>query len=276
MPDLSKDTTLCISLAARPSNIGTRFHNYLYAELGLDFIYKAFTTTDIVAAIGGVRALGIRGCSVSMPFKEDVIALVDDLEPSASAIGSVNTIVNDDGRLIASNTDYEAVATLIDQHQLDPTAPVLVRGSGGMAKAVVAAFRGAGFGDLTVLARNADAGRALADAYGYAWVEAEPVPGAAVVVNVTPLGMQGPDADRLAFSPATVEAAETVFDVVALPAETPLISAARAAGRSVITGAEVIALQAAAQFARYTGVTASPEQIARASEYSRAGQGQPR
>ena len=94
-PPLSKDTRLCISLAARPSNIGTRFHNYLYEQLGLDFIYKAFTTTDIAAAIGGVRALGIRGCSVSMPFKEDVIALVDEVEPSARAIHSVNTIVND-------------------------------------------------------------------------------------------------------------------------------------------------------------------------------------
>ena len=61
MAQLTKDTRLCISLAARPSNIGTRFHNYLYDELGLDFIYKAFTTTDIAAAIGGVRALGIRG-----------------------------------------------------------------------------------------------------------------------------------------------------------------------------------------------------------------------
>ena len=71
-PALNKDTRLCISLAGRPSNIGTRFHNYLYDVLGLDFIYKAFTTTDIAAAIGGVRALGIRGCSVSMPFKQDV------------------------------------------------------------------------------------------------------------------------------------------------------------------------------------------------------------
>ena len=90
-PPLSKDTRLCISLAARPSNIGTRFHNYLYEQLGLDFIYKAFTTTDIAAAIGGVRALGIRGCSVSMPFKEAVIPLVDVMEDSAAAIESVNT-----------------------------------------------------------------------------------------------------------------------------------------------------------------------------------------
>src|SRR5262249_26680503 len=168
-PPLTKDTQLCISLAARPSNIGTRFHNYLYEELGLDFIYKAFTTTDIVAAIRGVRALGIRGCSVSMPFKRDVIALVDDVEDSARAIDAVNTIVNDDGVLTASNTDYIAVRSLIADNGLDANAPTVIRGSGGMARAVGTAFRDAGFHDGTVVARNPKAGRELAEQLGYAW-----------------------------------------------------------------------------------------------------------
>ena len=55
---INKDTQLCMSLAARPGNFGTRFHNFLYRELGLNFIYKAFTTRDIGSAIGGVRATG--------------------------------------------------------------------------------------------------------------------------------------------------------------------------------------------------------------------------
>lgn len=269
MPILNKDMSLCISLAGRPSNLGTRFHNFLYDELGLNFVYKAFTTDDIAGAITGVRALGIRGCSVSMPFKEAVIPLVDVIEESAAAIESINTIVNDNGVLTASNTDYEAVAELIDAHDLDPAASVLVRGSGGMAKAVVAAFRGAGFDEVTVLARNAEAGAALADKYGYRALTTDPEPGHAILVNVTPLGMNGADADALAFTPAHIGAAETVFDVVAFPAETPLIRAARESGTAVITGAEVIALQAARQFARYTGVTPTPDQIARASAFSR-------
>lgn len=270
MPILNKDMSVCISLSGRPSNIGTRFHNFLYEELGLNFVYKAFTTDDIEGAIRGVRALGIRGCSVSMPFKESVIPLVDEMEESAAAIASVNTIVNDGGRLTAANTDYEAVAELLRQHEVEPALPVLVRGSGGMAKAVVAAFRGAGFDDLTVVARNAGTGRALADAYGYRWVERDPAPGAALLVNVTPLGMAGPDADALAFSPAHVAASEVVFDVVAFPSETPLVRAGRTAGKRLITGAEVIALQAARQFARYTGITPTADQVRRASEFSRA------
>lgn len=273
-PPLNKDTRVCISLAGRPSNIGTRFHNHLYEVLGLDFLYKAFTTTDIVAAIGGVRALGIRGCSVSMPFKEDVLSLVDEVEPSAQTLRSVNTIVNDDGRLTASNTDYLAVQQLIDDDGLSSEQSVLIRGSGGMASAVGAAFADRGFAGGTIVARNAGAGRALAQRLGYEYLPDTGGPctrTADIVVNVTPIGMAGGAEERdVAFDDAAIRHAHTVFDVVALPSETPLIAAARAAGVDVITGAQVIALQAAEQFERYTGVRPTAEQIAEASAISRA------
>ena len=263
---------MCISLAGRPSNIGTRFHNHLYEVLGLDFLYKAFTTTDIVAAIGGVRALGIRGCSVSMPFKADVLDLVDEVEPSAQTLQSVNTIVNDDGRLTASNTDYLAVQQLIADNGLTPRQSVLIRGSGGMASAVGAAFADRGFRAGTILARNAAAGRALADRLGYSYHSERGAPQTAdIVVNVTPIGMAGGAEEHdLAFDEQAIRNAHTVFDVVALPSETPLIAAARQAGVGVITGAQVITLQAAEQFERYTGVRPTPEQIAEASAISRA------
>ncbi len=263
---------MCISLAGRPSNIGTRFHNHLYDVLGLDFLYKAFTTTDIVAAIGGVRALGIRGCSVSMPFKADVLELVDEVEPSARTLNSVNTIVNDYGRLTASNTDYLAVQQLIDDNGLTPQQSVLIRGSGGMASAVGAAFADRGFRTGTILARNADAGRALAERLGYSYEPGGGAPLTAdIVVNVTPIGMAGgAEEGDLAFDERAIRNAHTVFDVVALPSETPLVTAARSAGVRVITGAQVIALQAAEQFERYTGVRPTPEQIAEASAISRA------
>ncbi|WP_048423709.1 shikimate 5-dehydrogenase [Mycolicibacterium obuense] len=271
-PALNKDTRVCISLAGRPSNIGTRFHNHLYEVLGLDFLYKAFTTTDIVAAIGGVRALGIRGCSVSMPFKADVLDLVDEVEPSAQTLQSVNTIVNDDGRLTASNTDYLAVQQLIADNGLTPRQSVLIRGSGGMASAVGAAFADRGFRAGTILARNADAGRALSDRLGYSYHSERGAPQTAdIIVNVTPIGMAGGAEEHdLAFDEQAIRNAHTVFDVVALPSETPLIAAARQAGVGVITGAQVIALQAAEQFERYTGVRPTPKQIAEASAISRA------
>ncbi|WP_285184661.1 shikimate 5-dehydrogenase [Rhodococcus sp. MEB041] len=266
----TKDTQLCMSLSGRPSNIGTRFHNYLYDELDLNFVYKAFTTTDLPAAVAGIRALGIRGCGVSMPFKEACIEHVDVMHDSAAAIDSVNTIVNEDGVLHAYNTDYQAVADLVREAGLDPSWSVAVTGSGGMAKAVVAALRDTGFTTGTVVARNERTGPALAEKYGYGWSATADDVSADVLVNVTPVGMAGgPDSDALPFATEQIAAARAVVDVVAVPSETPLIVAARAAGKPVITGAQVVALQAAEQFALYTGVRLRTEQIQRASEFSR-------
>ena len=280
MPILNKDMQVCISLAARPSNLGTRFHNFLYDELGLNFIYKAFTSDDLEGAVRGIRAFGFRGCSVSMPFKEAIIPLIDVMAPSALAIVSVNTVVNDNGVLTASNTDFEAVLQLLREREVSTSQSVLVRGSGGMAKAVVAAFKTAGFQNLTLVARNAAAGEALAGKYGFAHIvdselaktTIEMMAGERafdILVNVTPIGMAGENEQELSFAPELIAAANLVFDVVAFPAETPLIKAAKAAGKPVINGAEVIALQAALQFAAYTGVELSAEQVRRASDFSR-------
>jgi shikimate dehydrogenase len=271
VPILNKDMTLCISLSARPSNNGTRFHNHLYGQLDLNWIYKAFAPTNLEQAIAGVRGLGIRGCAISMPYKEDVIALVDEMDPSAKAIDSVNTIVNTDGHLKAYNTDYTAIEQLLASNAVPASYSVLVQGAGGMAKATVAALRDAGFTNVTVLARNEGTGRALAEQYGFQWRQALDGGTADLIINVTPLGMAGgAGADTLAFPQETIDAARVVFDVVALPAETPLILAAKAAGKPVITGAEVATIQALEQFVLYTGVRPTDEQVRAAEEFTRA------
>jgi shikimate dehydrogenase len=267
---ISKDTRLCISLAGRPSNISTRFHNFLYEELGLDFVYKAFTTKDLAAAIAGIRALGIRGCGVSMPYKEACIPYLDALDASARALQAVNTIVNDDAHLRGHNTDYMAVAKLLERYRVSPELSFALRGSGGMARAVTGALHDAGFRSGIILARNETTGRLLAATYGYEWRteigDAQP----GLLINVTPIGMAGgPEAGTPAFEPAVIYRAQVVFDVVAVPPETPLIRYAKTGGKAVITGAEVITLQAVEQFVLYTGVRPTEDQIRRASEYAR-------
>jgi shikimate dehydrogenase len=180
----------------------------------------------------------------------------------------VNTIVNDDGVLTGYNTDYTAVRDLVSRRGIDPATPFLLRGSGGMAKAVVAALRDLGFRDGTVVARNAEAGQALAAQYGFRWLPELPEEGAAMLVNVTPLGMEGAQADELSFTPAQIAACEVAFDVVAQPAETPFIKAALAAGKTVISGAEVIVLQAVEQFVLYTGVRPSADAVKAAATFA--------
>jgi len=273
-PHINKDTQLCMSLSGRPGNFGTRFHNFLYRELELNFVYKAFTTRDLEGAIGGVRALGIRGCAVSMPFKEDCIPLLDEIDPSAGGIQSVNTIVNTNGHLKGYNTDYIAVSSLLQSHGVSPGLEFALRGSGGMAKAVACALRDAGFVHGSIVARNRETGTALASQYGFEWrpeLAEEETPG--LLINVTPIGMAGGSgAEQVAFPEETVRAAEWVFDVVAMPPETPLIRLTRSLGKPVITGAEVIVLQAVEQFVLYTGLRPDPEQIGAAAAFA-AGQG---
>lgn len=269
MRQLTKDTTLCMSLAGRPGNFGTRFHNYLYEAMGLDYLYKAFTTSDLKSAIAGVRALGIRGCAISMPFKEQVIAYVDELNHSAEVIQSVNTVVNDNGYLSAYNTDYLAIETLLKRYQVSPDLNFALYGSGGMAKAVACALKQAGFNNGTVVARNESTGNNLANLYGYNWQSTTDALDADFLINVTPIGMQGANEQELSFPEAIIDKAQVVFDVVAMPEFTPLIQKAQSQGKTVIKGSEVFALQAVEQFALYTGHRPDDELFAQAAAYAR-------
>jgi len=145
-------------------------------------------------------------------------------------------------------------------------------GSGGMAKAVLCALHDAGFRSGFVIARNEAAGSALAQSYEYEWKEKLGSIRSELLMNVTPIGMAGaPEAEDLSFTPEVIDAAETVFDVVALPPKTPLIRYASRNGKKIITGAEFFAIQALEQFVLYTGVRLNDEQFARATAYARNG-----
>ncbi|KAB7895613.1 shikimate 5-dehydrogenase [Rouxiella sp. S1S-2] len=269
---LNKDTTICMSLAARPSNFGTRFHNYLYDALDLDYLYKAFTTQDLKGAIGGVRALGIRGCAISMPFKEECIPMLDELDASAKAINSVNTIVNSNGYLKAYNTDYIAIATLLKQYKVPNDFTFALRGSGGMAKAVACALKDAGFKQGFIVAKNEKTGTDLAKLYGFEWRKDMTDLKPDLLINATPIGMAGgEDADKLSFSEQQINSAQVIFEVVALPAETPLLKYAKSQNKAVITGSEVFAIQAVEQFVLYTGVRPNDELFQQAAKHARQG-----
>ncbi|MBV8142236.1 MAG: shikimate 5-dehydrogenase [Verrucomicrobia bacterium] len=269
---INKDTQLCMSLAARPGNFGTRFHNFLYRELGLNFIYKAFTTRDLRSAIGGIRALGIRGCAISMPFKEAVIEYLDELDASAKRIQSVNTILNNNGYLTAYNTDYTAVSKLLRSSRIANSARFALLGSGGMAKAIACALRDGGFANGLIVARNEVNGPELAHQFGFQWKRDPTDEKPDLLINAMPVGMAGgAEATHLPVPENLVRSAQFVFDVVALPPETPLIQLARSLGKITITGSEVSVLQAVEQFVIYTGVRPAAELIEKAAGFARLG-----
>src|SRR5688500_12661004 len=97
--------TLCGSISLHPVSLGAAMHLAGYAALGLSYTYVPFGVTDLAGAIAAMRVLGIRGLGISMPYKQSVIELLDDLDPVAAKIGAVNTVVNDEGRLSGYNTD---------------------------------------------------------------------------------------------------------------------------------------------------------------------------
>jgi shikimate dehydrogenase len=276
MAMIDSSTQICISLAARPGSFGNRFHNYLYGELGLNFAYRSGTTGDLRAAVAGLRGLRIRGCGLSMPYKEQVLELLDEVEPTARRIGAVNTIVNEDvagaGRLVGYNTDYLAVRELLKGRRVGPQSRVALAGSGGMARACAFALAELGMGDVTVLARNRDTGGELAREHGFRWAE----PSAArpgqydVLINATPIGMQPDPPERVPFPDEVIRSARLAVESVAYPPQTTFLKIAREAGLSVIEGFDITLMQGVEQFRLYTGVSLRPDQVARAAVFARA------
>ncbi|MFA5882235.1 MAG: shikimate dehydrogenase [Acidimicrobiia bacterium] len=232
-------------------------HNAAFAALGLDWVYVAFPVaagrgTEAVAA---VRTLGLAGLSVTMPHKSDVAATCDELTPAAAALGSVNTVVNRDGHVLGDSTDGPGLVAALREHGVDPAGcRALVLGAGGAARAIVDALGRAG-ARVTVAARRADAGsRAAALAPGAAAVDFAgldtAVAAADLVVNATPIGMQG---EPPPFDPGVLTPAQFVYDTVYHPSPTPLLAAATARGIPAAGGLSMLVHQAALAFTLWTG-----------------------
>jgi shikimate dehydrogenase len=232
-------------------------HNAGYAALGLDWVFVAFPVPagQATTALDGVRALGVAGLSVTMPHKTDAAAACDELTPTASTLGVVNTVVNRDGRLLGDSTDGAGLLRALTHEGVDVRGTsLLVLGAGGAARAIVLALADAG-ADVVVAARRLDAARAAADlaadigAIGFDDLDGA-VRAASVVINATPLGMQD---EPPPFDPASLDGRSFVVDTVYHPAETPLLRAAKERGVPCANGLGMLVHQAALAFELFTG-----------------------
>jgi shikimate dehydrogenase len=247
--------TLCGSLSLHPSPLGAAMHLAGYAALGLPFTYVPFAVTDLAGAIVGMRALGVRGFGISMPYKQAVMPLLDTIDPAAAAIGAVNTVVNDGSHLTGHNTDASGAVRAFEEIRPLAGARVLLLGAGGAAKAVAHGFaeRGA---RVTIANRDRARAAALAAATGARAAagldEANRAGSYDAVVNATSMGMD----DVEAASPIPESALHPdllVMDIVYKPIATELVRAAQRKGATVIHGGRMLLHQAARQFELYTG-----------------------
>jgi len=246
--------TLCISVAEKPGKFGITVHNAGYRALGLNFMYKTFAINDIKGVIIGVRSLGIRGCSVSMPFKEKVIPFLDRLDPLAKKIGAVNTIVNDNGQLTGYNTDVIAVEKSLKPLQIKNDNDIIIFGAGGVSRAILVALKNLKLKNITVANRTTRKGERLAKEFNVnfiQWSKRESVK-ADVIINATSIGMI-PNIFSSPISNNKIKNSQIVMDVVATPPKTKLIKIANKQGKITVDGLKLSLYQAFTQFKLYTG-----------------------
>lgn len=263
-------------------SVSPAFQQAALDALGVDARYQPIDTTSdaLPAVIDRLRQDDWLGVNVTVPHKEAVFRLVDEIDDVAQAVGAVNTVVNRGGRLFATNTDVvgfmrslESSGAHVDHQQC------LVLGAGGAARSVVYGLARAGA--LVVLAnRNQARGVALLD-----WLS-HSVPGARLqavswddvtltsaasdsrlIVNTTTLGMlHGPDEAQSPLLPAAFRPGQFVCDLVYNPPETPFLRLAGAAGSTPIGGLEMLIQQGAASFELWTGQAAPVDTMRRAAQ----------
>ena len=161
----------CISVAKYPGSFGETVHNAGYKALGLDFQYRAFASNDIVGVIKGVRALGIRGCSISMPFKEKVLPLLDELDPLAKKARAVNTVVNNNGHLVGYNTDVSGVYNCLKPLKIKKNAKIIILGAGGVSRAILVALNKLKFKNIVLTNRTVKRGKKTARDFHVDFIE---------------------------------------------------------------------------------------------------------
>jgi shikimate dehydrogenase len=252
---IGEKTRLCGSIASRPNKLGPIMHNAAYRALGLDFVYMAFGVTDLKKAIEGVRGLGIRGLGVSMPFKQEVIQYLDEIDETARAIGAVNTVCNDNGKLCGYNSDWiGAVKALEEKTSIEGKRVVLV-GAGGVARAIAYGIKKRA-GRIVVFDRTLEKAKRLALDFGIelggSIERVEREKDYDILINATSVGSY-PNTKDSVFPKAVLRPRKAVLDVVFNPPETALIRAAKDAGCSTIPGYRMLIHQALFQFELYTG-----------------------
>lgn len=244
-----------------------RMQNAALQALGLNWAYVPLPVkaADLESVLRGLQAVGFVGVNVTVPHKEAVAQLVDELRPTAQTSGSVNTVIfAEDGRLIGDSTDGPAIAVAIaSEIEETYTGSVLVLGAGGSARAAAAALAQDGCA-VQIYARRFEAAEALArDLAGSGNVVAVaelPDPVGGVVVNCTPVGALV-DPDGMPLPASRLLDVRVVVDLAyrgdATP--TPLITAAAEAGCAVVDGLEVLARQGAKALEIWTGESAPLE-----------------
>ena len=231
-------------------------HNWGLKSCGLPGSYVAWPTEPkkLKAFVAEVRARRIKGVSVTIPHKEAVIPLLDALTDRAKTVGAVNTLFWQGTKLFGDNTDVAGILAPLAPHK-DRLTSALVLGAGGAARAAISALKELGVADLAVTNRTAAKARQLADNFRINAVDWESRVGRgwSLLVNTTPLGMQGENQDLSPWPEDGFDGVGLAFDLIYNPVRTVFLQQAEAAGVKVLSGLSMFLQQGLAQFEIWTG-----------------------
>lgn len=255
-------------------SVSPPMHNAAFRAVGLDWCYVPLPVAPdaLAEAVGGLRALGMRGVNVTVPHKRALLGMVDSVSPAARAIGAVNTVVCEGGRFHGHNTDAAGfMRALREAGSVPEGSRALVLGAGGAARAVVYALGGV-CSEVTVLNRTPDRARRLVDELSahapVARLRAEALGEEALraasadvdlVVNTTSAGMWPAVTETPWHAGVSFPRGALLYDLVYNPRETALMRRARGAGCRAVDGLRMLVHQGAEAFTLWTGVEAPVE-----------------
>jgi shikimate dehydrogenase len=235
-------------------SLSPTLHNAAFSATGLNAVYLAFEPEDIEACLRGIKTLGIKGTSVTIPFKTSVIPYLSDIDPLARQIGAVNTIVNTGGRLTGYNTDALGALKALEEEIILAGKSCILVGAGGAARAIGFILKQRGVA-VSIVNRSRDRGQRLARSLGCDYIPLDDIEASEgdVLIQTTPVGMW-PHVDECPVPERILKQGMVVMDIVYRPPETLLLRMARERGCTTISGLRMLIHQGAEQFRLWTGI----------------------
>jgi len=257
------NTTKLTAIIGNPvtHSLSPLLHNAIYENEKVDAVMLAFGSPDVAPLVAAIRALPIHLTAVTMPHKQSIIPLLDEIDTAAREIGAVNTVINDKGKLRGFNTDIIGVAAALRDTPLKGQNALLV-GAGGAARPVAYQLSREG---ANLFCHNRDVPQAeeLCKKFGGTVLPADklgPIP-FSLIINATPVGMK-PDVDAMPIPEDIIRPGAAVFDLVYSPLETKLLKTARAKGARAISGITMFLAQGLEQERLWLGKNISDSNYA--------------
>lgn len=254
----AKTKLCCVIGNPIEQSISPLVHNAAYKALGLNYVFLAFRVTDVKKALAGLKAMGIAGISVTIPHKLEVLKYVDEVDEIAQDIGAANTIVNNHGRFVATNTDWIGALKALEEKTVLTNKRVALLGAGGAARAIA-------FGlakkksKVTVFNRNLNNANQLVKDFQLegagSLTDVAKIQSSDIIINATPLGMM-PNINESPISSGCINSRQLVFDIINKPLQTKLLQDAKNRGATIIHGYEMLLFGASKQFQLFTGKAA--------------------